>query len=941
MSIDLLWRGALAVIPLAIVVAIVCWWMPCRPSTRHTLWLIVLGFFAAAPFIPRVPIPQIAALSLTAADAEVGPQSLPSSRTLRSPGEDASRRRSTHRADVLPQGLPATAPARAAEIRADSALESKTTFVESDRSTAPGTPPNGESVLPATATTSRVPHIPGVAPSVHNSPSPSAASAGDNLPNREQHAVSRAEPVPTELSRWIQYAAGVRDVVMGLPPIPALVWIGGIVLLLIVAGLRIGRSVQLVRVATLAPPSVVNMVAAASTHLALRRSPLTLMTDRAISPMLWCGRHVYLILPRQLWEQLDEVGRQAVVYHELAHLRRRDHWVCWAELIIGGLYWWNPVVWFVRLRLREEADLCCDAWVTALLPTGRRAYAQALLDTRKHTSVTQPAMPSVGLGVTTKRAKRFARRLTMVMTEHVRPRLSIRGLALACALAVGGFIVTPLWACPPSERAPQPPKPVKLRAIQVPRAPRPPAATQSDRDQTTFEQFMKSRRGSAVQERINELERQLERLQKELQQRSRSGIRGRRAPQDRSRTRIEVRPAPGPKARVRKSRAGLGRIEAPSVDANIQFVPDVKRPSGLVLAAPPAPQAPPSSLTFTTAPLARLRLTEALQSAAIAGGGDACCEKVVTKTYKLSKGKLEAITELMRRDDVPILIRPGDDSIEVYGNQAQHMIFGAFVKMIDGEDQVESYQLSEGKLGALTELMARDDVPILIEPGDDSITVHGNDLEQAIFGAFVKMISEATKVSQASDAVPSADASSRRWADVAAQYEKQATEAYRQGIKQWAEAAEQFEGKAGHAYSDSVKKWAELAEQYEGQGAYTKQIEAMLKAVEGQVSKATEQAARMAAQSLRVEEWAEVLSEKAEQIEEEASELEDDDDRGRLLRKIEQIIRQVEAMLRQAEALQDEADTAEDQADALRDHADEIREEIENLHETEVASKRR
>ena len=503
----------------------------------------------------------------------------------------------------------------------------------------------------------------------------------------------------------------------------------------------------------------------------------------------------------------------------------------------------------------------------------------------------------------------------MVMTDHVRPRLSIRGLALACALAVGGFIVTPLWACPPSERAPQPPtKPVKLRALQLPSAPRPPAATQPESDRTTFEQFLRGRDGSSLQRRLDELNRQLDRLQRELQQRSRSGVRDRIAPQTRSRSRVEVRPAPGPWTQKSKSRTSVGRIEVPSVDVRVQ-VPDVKLPRGLVLAAPPAPPTPPSPLVVTAAPLARLRLVEALQSAAIAGGGDACCEKVVTKTYKLSKGKLDAMTDLMRRDDVPILIRPGDDSIEVYGNQAQHMIFGAFVKMIDGEDQVESYELSEGRLGALTELMARDDVPILIEPGDDSITVHGNDLEQAIFKAFVNMISETKKVSQATEP------SSGNWAQLAEQYEKQATEAYRQGTAHWAEIIKQYEGQAGQKYS--------------------KQLEAMLKAVEGQVSKVTDQAARMAAESLRVQEWAEVLSEKAEQIEEEASELKDDDDRGQLLRKIQQIMRQVEAMLRQAEAIQDEADTAEDQADALRDHADGIRDVIEEIHETEVVSRGR
>jgi len=719
------------------------------------------------------------------------------------------------------------------------------------------------------------------------------------MPKADKIAISRAEPLQSELSRWAGYAVGIRDSVMGLPPIPAILWIGGLALLLIVTVLRIGRSMQMVRVAKLAPPSVVNMVASASEQLELRRAPLTLMTDRAVSPMLWCGRHVYLILPRQLWEQLDEAGRQAVVYHELAHLRRRDHWVCWAELIVGWLYWWNPVVWFVRQRLREEADLCCDAWVTALLPTDRRAYAQALLDTRKYTSVTQPAVPSVGLGVTTKRAKRFARRLTMVMTEHVRPRLSMRGLTLACALAVGGFIVTPLWACPPSEKGPKSEKVnlgADVRAPKASKARRRAQATQPESDETTFGQFMQGRDRGELQKRLHELERQLERMNKEVHERVRKGIEGRRAP----------------RADARRDRA-----------------PHAAGPHPFALAAPPSvpqPPAPPSRIAF-----------------APSGNGDACCEKVVTRSYKLSEGKLAALTDLMRRDDVPILMRPGDDGIEVIGNQAQHMIFGAFVKMIDGKDQTKSYELSEGKLSALTELMSRADVPIIIERGDDSITVHGTDLEQAIFGAFVKMISGATKVTQAIEVGPGADASARRWADVAKLYEREATQAYRPGAKQWAEAAAQLRVESGKAYRDNIKQWAQMAEQFKGQAgqAQAKQLEQVLRSVERQIARTVDRAARMADNSVRIEELVEALTAKAEVIAVEASELDSEEFQRELNRKIEQIMERVQQMLKKAEVIENEAEAAEDQADALQDHADELREVIEAIVDTEVASRGR
>ncbi|MCH7925286.1 MAG: hypothetical protein IIC51_07105 [Planctomycetes bacterium] len=47
-----LWQTALAVLPLALIVAAICKWVPCRPATRHTLWLMLLVWMVAAPYLP-------------------------------------------------------------------------------------------------------------------------------------------------------------------------------------------------------------------------------------------------------------------------------------------------------------------------------------------------------------------------------------------------------------------------------------------------------------------------------------------------------------------------------------------------------------------------------------------------------------------------------------------------------------------------------------------------------------------------------------------------------------------------------------------------------------------------------------------------------------------------------------------------------------------------
>ena len=69
----------------------------------------------------------------------------------------------------------------------------------------------------------------------------------------------------------------------------------------------------------------------------------------------------------------------ALLTHELAHLKRKDHWVRWLDLAVAGLYWWNPVVWWARRAMREAEEQCCDAWAVGAMPRGARTYAAALM----------------------------------------------------------------------------------------------------------------------------------------------------------------------------------------------------------------------------------------------------------------------------------------------------------------------------------------------------------------------------------------------------------------------------------------------------------------------------------------------------------------------------------------------------------------------------------
>jgi BlaR1 peptidase M56 len=588
-----------------------------------------------------------------------------------------------------------------------------------------------------------------------------------------------------------------------------------------------------------------------------------------VSPMIWCGVSPKLILPIGLWGELDDAGRRAVIHHELAHLKRRDHWLRWAELVIGCVYWWHPMVWWVRRKLREEADNCCDAWVTALLPTERRAYASALVRTKAYLNHPHSTPGPVGLGVTTATAKRFARRLTMVMTHRSNPRLSATGLLLAATFAALTAVATPIWACP-TERSRD--KEVE-RAMRESPPPAPEAPPAVGADESTYERFIKSQEQAPqpdeVESRLNNLDERLQRALVRIERLLAS----------------QVAPVPG------------------------------------VFPTPPTAPAPPSfpqGLSgFTSQPSF---------GAFPVGVSD---EKLIDKSYTLPKDQLMALTKLMSRDDVPILIRPGENEISVRATRAQHKIFGAFVSILNPKQTTRTYNVSEGKRDNLTTLMALPSVPVSIRPGDGSITVMGSNVEQHIFAAFTHMIDPDSSIQPGESfdgehqARTIGKSKSKSKNKNKLSRAPSPTQTKRHGI----------EGQMLAAASKARALMME-ADRLEQIGA---EIEAQSEAIEAEADALEDKADQIADEAEEALDRAEELVEQAEEMEATAA-------RYELIAKanalkaeasarqvtVEAILAQAQAVLRQADAMEAQADAMEERAEALREQAEEIEESIES-----------
>lgn len=170
-------------------------------------------------------------------------------------------------------------------------------------------------------------------------------------------------------------------------------------------------------------------------RLGLRRLPQILVVDLRLSPMVWAlGGRARVVLPKDLINQLDEAGREAILAHELAHVRRGDHVVRWVELTAIVFFWWHPVVWWARRELRELEEQCCDGMVLDILPDAGKRYAVSLVETLRFLSETPFVKPLAATGA--KPGASLARRIAMLKDyRSAGVRLTIGRAVLLLALA--------------------------------------------------------------------------------------------------------------------------------------------------------------------------------------------------------------------------------------------------------------------------------------------------------------------------------------------------------------------------------------------------------------------------------------------------------------------------------------------------------------------------
>jgi Zn-dependent protease with chaperone function len=187
------------------------------------------------------------------------------------------------------------------------------------------------------------------------------------------------------------------------------------------------------------PPEAVRRVAEECRRCLCLGDVEVLLSTEVASPVTLGARRPLILLPEALALSLGRDHLMAALGHEMAHVRRRDFaWNAAAELASWPVAF-HPAAAWLRLRLRQQRELACDALVAdrVLEP---RAYARSLAELAR---VLAPA-PALTLGVAD--AGILEERVMSLVTGRSRRKAGVFASVAAASLLVTASALAATYA---------------------------------------------------------------------------------------------------------------------------------------------------------------------------------------------------------------------------------------------------------------------------------------------------------------------------------------------------------------------------------------------------------------------------------------------------------------------------------------------------------------
>ena len=260
----------------------------------------------------------------------------------------------------------------------------------------------------------------GVSPPVPIPNTSASGSSGDN-----EYRRADTQPLANEVADllrpflgWIVSFWGIGVLICSLRPL--LGW----------------RTLRRLRRIGISAPSdeILAAFARISKQLGLKRAVQVFNSTLAKGPLVVGYLRPVVLLPMSLVTSIPMPQLEAILAHELAHIRRHDFVINLLQTMVETLFFYHPAVWWLSHRIRIEREHCCDDLVIKLF-NNAPDYGRALIAVQQ----LQGQTTSLALGAKDGSLLGRIRRIVGVggnQEDCDRPSAEWMSIAVFCAMCV-------------------------------------------------------------------------------------------------------------------------------------------------------------------------------------------------------------------------------------------------------------------------------------------------------------------------------------------------------------------------------------------------------------------------------------------------------------------------------------------------------------------------
>ncbi|WP_281426016.1 M23/M56 family metallopeptidase [Crassaminicella profunda] len=192
-----------------------------------------------------------------------------------------------------------------------------------------------------------------------------------------------------------------------------IIWIIGVVLLgFYTIKMNVKLWARIKRGSLCEDEHILRILKGCKEKMGIDKELLIFKTKAVQTPAIFGWMRPCILLPVDIEKKLTKKGLEHVIFHELAHFKRKDIVLFCITGFLQIMHWFNPIIWYGFYEMRQDCEIACDSMVLSCIgDTESRNYGQTMITLVESTI---NSFQSVGMARFSTQKSQLKRRIKMI-----------------------------------------------------------------------------------------------------------------------------------------------------------------------------------------------------------------------------------------------------------------------------------------------------------------------------------------------------------------------------------------------------------------------------------------------------------------------------------------------------------------------------------------------